>query len=92
MIGSRTRPTQSTPASGASPCEFSDEIYTFKETYSRERQHILISIDLEASKIESGFNRPADNDYAVSWLNKVGEGNVFYCCSATRNRPSCTPS
>jgi type 1 glutamine amidotransferase len=61
------------------PFEISDEIYTFKETYSRERQHILTSIDLAASKIDKGFNRPADNDYAVSWLNKYGQGRVFYC-------------
>lgn len=61
------------------PFEISDEIYTFKETYSRERQHILTSIDLAASKIDKGFNRPADNDYAVSWLNKYGDGRVFYC-------------
>jgi type 1 glutamine amidotransferase len=61
------------------PFEISDEIYTFKEVYSRERQHILTSIDLAASKIDRGFNRPADHDYAVSWLNKFGEGRVFYC-------------
>jgi type 1 glutamine amidotransferase len=61
------------------PFEISDEIYTFKETYSRERQHILTSIDLAASKIDKDFNRPADNDYAVSWLNKYGDGRVFYC-------------
>src|SRR5258706_1411559 len=61
------------------PFEISDEIYTFRETYSRERQHILTSIDLAASKIDKGFNRPQDNDYAVSWLNKYGEGRVFYC-------------
>jgi hypothetical protein len=61
------------------PFEISDEIYTFRETYSRQRQHILTSIDLAASKIDKGFNRPQDNDYAVSWLNKYGDGRVFYC-------------
>jgi type 1 glutamine amidotransferase len=66
-------------AFGGKPFEISDEIYTFKETYSRERQHILTSIDLAASKISKGLNRPADNDYAVSWLNRYGQGRVFYC-------------
>jgi type 1 glutamine amidotransferase len=66
-------------AFGGKPFEISDEIYTFRETYSRERQHILTSIDLAASKIDRGFNRPMDHDYAVSWLNKYGEGRVFYC-------------
>lgn len=66
-------------AFGGKPFEISDEIYTFKEVYSRDRQHILTSIDLAASKIDRGFNRPADHDYAVSWLNKYGDGRVFYC-------------
>jgi len=66
-------------AFGGNPFEFNDEIYTFKEVYSRERQHILTSIDIAASKIDRGFNRPADHDYAVSWLNKYGDGRVFYC-------------
>lgn len=66
-------------AFGGKRFEISDEIYTFKEVYSRERQHILTSIDLAASKIDRGFNRPMDHDYAVSWLNKYGEGRVFYC-------------
>jgi type 1 glutamine amidotransferase len=61
------------------PFEINDEIYTFRETYSRERQHILTSIDLAASTNDKGFNRPADNDYAVSWLNRYGDGRVFYC-------------
>lgn len=60
------------------PQTFSDEIYTFKDPYSRERLHVLASIDLEASGIDSKFNRPKDQDYAVSWLNRYGQGRVFY--------------
>lgn len=60
------------------PFEISDEIYTFREPYSRDRLHLLTSSDVIASKWEQGFNRK-DNDYAVSWLNKHGEGRVFYC-------------
>ena len=62
------------------PVVISDEIYTFKTDpyHTRERLRVLISIDLEASGIDQGFNRPADHDYAVSWLNRYGEGRVFY--------------
>jgi type 1 glutamine amidotransferase len=66
-------------AFGEKPFTIEDEIYTFKTPYSRERLHILASIDLEASKLDAGFNRPADHDYAVSWLNRYGQGRVFYC-------------
>ena len=57
--------------------EISDEIYTFKEPYSREKLHILMSIDWENAGLKGG-NR-ADNDYALSWTRRYGEGRVFFC-------------
>ena len=57
--------------------DFSDEIYTYKAPYSREKLHILLSVDLEASKITSGENRK-DHDYAVAWIREYGKGRVFY--------------
>lgn len=61
------------------PFEISDEIYRFKEPYSRERLHVLTSIDVEASKLSTGLEARQDHDYGVSWLNKYGDGRVFYC-------------
>jgi type 1 glutamine amidotransferase len=62
----------------------SDEIYTFKpltdkrqEGYSREKNHVLLSIDLEKSKL--GDTTRKDGDYALAWTKKYGEGRVFYC-------------
>ncbi len=57
--------------------EISDEIYTFKDPYSREKLHILMSIDWENAGLKGG-NR-ADNDYALSWTRRYGEGRVFFC-------------
>jgi hypothetical protein len=54
-----------------------DEIYIFKEPYSREKLHILMSIDWENSHLKGG-NR-SDNDYALSWTRDYGKGRVFYC-------------
>ena len=60
--------------------EITDEIYTFKAPYSREKLHLLLSIDYENSpKVRAAKGNRADNDYALSWLNKYGEGRVFYC-------------
>lgn len=74
--------------------DISDEIYTFREPYSRERLHILLSIDYEKSakvrqtvdrlteekKIKkSGWTPRPDNDYALSWIHEYGKGRVFYC-------------
>ncbi|MBM4018650.1 MAG: DUF1080 domain-containing protein [Planctomycetes bacterium] len=57
--------------------EISDEIYTFKEPYSREKLRILISIDWENAGLKGGTR--ADNDYALSWIREYGKGRVFYC-------------
>jgi hypothetical protein len=58
-----------------------DETYTFKkEPYSREKLHILASIDYskmsEADKKKE--NRPYDHDYALAWIHEFGKGRVFY--------------
>lgn len=58
--------------------EVSDEIYTFKTPYSREKLRILLSVDWENSNNLKGGNR-TDNDYALSWIRDYGQGRVFYC-------------
>jgi type 1 glutamine amidotransferase len=64
-----------------------DEMYTFREPYSREKLHILLSIDMDKTKLaddpakpgfKKGENRP-DHDYAISWIKAQGRGRVFYC-------------
>ena len=61
-----------------------DELYTFKpltdkrpEGYSREKLHILLSIDLEKSGYKDTTRK--DGDYALSWTKTYGDGRVFYC-------------
>jgi len=56
--------------------EIGDEIYMFKEPYSREKLHILLSIDFENAHFKG--NKRADNDYALSWIHEYGQGHVFY--------------
>ncbi len=64
-----------------------DEMYTFREPYSRQKLHLLLSIDMAKTKLaddpakpgfKKGENRP-DHDYAISWLKEQGRGRVFYC-------------
>ena len=56
--------------------EVKDEIYTFKEPYSRDKLHVLLSMDWPNSGYGKG-NRD-DNDYALSWIREYGQGRVFY--------------
>jgi len=64
-------------AFGGQGFEISDEIYTFKEPYSRDTLRVLLSIDWENANLSKG-NR-TDNDYALSWIREYGKGRVFYC-------------
>lgn len=55
-----------------------DEIYQFKDSpYSREHLRVLLHLDPVRSDPVKGLKR-ADNDYAVAWVQSVGEGRVFY--------------
>jgi type 1 glutamine amidotransferase len=74
------------------PFEISDEIYRFRDPYSRERLHVLTSIDVEKSKLDTGLDARADHDYGVSWLNKYGEGRVFYCSLGHREETYMNPT
>ena len=56
--------------------EVGDEIYAFRDPYSRDKQRVLLSLD--TPKLKKKGNRK-DEDYAVSWIKKHGEGRIFYC-------------
>lgn len=52
-----------------------EEVYTFRN-WSRNRTHVLISLDNNSVDLSKG-TRP-DNDYALCWCHNYGEGRVFY--------------
>lgn len=62
-----------------------DEIYQMKDPYSRERQHILLSLDTKASPMDKAGIKREDNDFAIAWTRKQGKGRVFY--SSLGHRP-----
>ena len=59
-----------------------DEVYTFNESsFSRERVHVLTSVDYSLmSECDKGIEAAPrkDHDFALSWIQKVGQGRVFY--------------
>jgi type 1 glutamine amidotransferase len=59
--------------------ELVEEIYQFKEEpYSRERLRILLTLDPERSDTPKRQPKRKDDDFAVAWVQAVGEGRVFY--------------
>jgi hypothetical protein len=64
-------------AFGGKEFPITDEMYTFKESYTRKDKRVLLSIDTEKSGITRHVRQ--DKDYWVSWVRPHGKGRVFYC-------------
>jgi len=66
--------------------EYRDEFFRVHDPYSRDRLHVLLSIDTEKTNLDQGQFRGrrerADNDYALAWVRSYGRGRVFYCTIA----------
>lgn len=56
-----------------------DEIYQFKDPYTRTDRRVLISLDLSDPATGAVKGGREDKDYAVAWIKTVGKGRVFYC-------------
>lgn len=59
-----------------------DEIYKFRDPYSRDIQRILLSLDMTKKRNKPG--RP-DGDNAIAWCKTYGKGRVFYCSLGHNN-------
>lgn len=57
-----------------------EEIYQLKnEPYSRDKLRILLHLNPEKSDpVDQKKVKRTDNDFAVSWVQSVGKGRVFY--------------
>ncbi|TWT38830.1 family 16 glycoside hydrolase [Blastopirellula retiformator] len=55
-----------------------DEIYQFRDPYSRKALHVLLSLDVEKTNMDKKNIKRDDGDFAVSWVRSWGDGRVFY--------------
>ncbi len=70
---------------GSASFEHTDEFYIFPtySPYSREKQHVLLSIDVEksdratANRFCAQCTRP-DQDYALAWIKTYGKGRTYF--------------
>lgn len=58
--------------------EITDEIYQFKDPYSRDNLRILMKLDTSKTNMTKGGINRKDGDFAVSWVRRYGQGRVFY--------------
>ena len=54
-----------------------DEIYQFKN-WSREKVHVLLSLDTESVDLDKKEVHRTDKDFALAWTRRYGLGRVFY--------------
>jgi type 1 glutamine amidotransferase len=59
--------------------EITDEIYQFRDApYSRDKLHIILSVDNSSIDVNKQGVKRADKDFAVSWVQQFGKGRSFY--------------
>ena len=67
---------------GGKGFDYRDEFFRFQDVYSRDRVHVLLSIDTAKTDMQQGVHygkvERADNDYALAWVRSHGKGRVFY--------------
>jgi type 1 glutamine amidotransferase len=78
-------------AFGGKGFEIKEEMYQFRDPYSREKLRVLLTIDLDKTQKRMGMKRK-DNDYAVSWVRSYGGGRVFYCSLGHNNHVFWNPA
>lgn len=56
-----------------------DEFYHFPPTgpYTREKLHVLLSVDADTSDLKRWENIRPDRDYGMVWIKTFGKGRVF---------------
>ncbi len=71
---------------GGQPFEYRDEFFRYQQVYSRNRNRVLMSIDVEKSDLKQGKELGncfrEDGDYALAWVRQYGRGRVFHCTIA----------
>jgi type 1 glutamine amidotransferase len=55
-----------------------DEIYQFKDPYSRDKVRVLMSVDPKSVDLKNPRVHRTDEDFAVTWVHPYGKGRVFY--------------
>jgi type 1 glutamine amidotransferase len=55
-----------------------EEIFQFREPYSRSRLRVLLTLDTERTNMTVSWIDRKDGDFALAWIRDYGKGRVFY--------------
>lgn len=71
-------------AFGGKDFRLTEEIFQFREPYSRKKVRVLLSLDTETTNMGVQWIHRKDNDFALAWVRGYGKGRVFYCAFGHR--------
>jgi type 1 glutamine amidotransferase len=61
-----------------------EEIFQFRDPYSREKLRVLLSLDTKTTNMAVPWIHRNDNDFGLAWVRQHGKGRVFYCAIGHR--------
>lgn len=65
-------------AFGGQDFRLTEEIFQFKQPYSRERVRVLLALDTQSTNMNVPWIERKDGDFALAWVRSYGKGRVFY--------------
>jgi len=66
--------------------KINDEIYrTDPPQYSRQKQLVLMSLDMSDENTQKRSEKATDADTGISWVKTWGKGRIFYCSLGHNN-------
>jgi hypothetical protein len=69
-----------------------EEIFQFRDPYSRERNRVLLSLDVPNTNMEVPWIYRTDGDFALAWTRSEGEGRIFYTAIGHRTEHYWNPT
>jgi type 1 glutamine amidotransferase len=63
---------------GGKDFRLTEEIFQFREPYSRKNLRVLLSLDTKTTNMTVPWIHRKDNDFALAWIRSYGKGRVFY--------------
>ena len=65
-------------AFGGKDFRLAEEIFQFREPYSRDKLRVLLSLDTARTNMTVPWIHRKDGDFALAWVKRHGKGRVFY--------------
>lgn len=66
-------------AFGGKAFRISEEVFQYREPYSRNTLRVLLSLDIPNTDMTRPWIYREDDDFALAWIHRYGRGRVFYC-------------